>query len=387
VITAEDLLAGPRGRRFCTELLHQVLDEESGSVERLREVLFWAGYHLDRDRGESPTLFGPGADRPAPAPGDDEVARALSAAVDAVDPVTVRADHVVRALTDTAAVARYWQEPDSEDVLLVRPSVVPVVTRLAGLWAASTAVDTVVCPASHGQWSTTFDGPHGPEPLVQTHPGDATRVLGDWRRALQDEVAAVRPGDRRRPVDASLGGEWWSTPPSRLLVTTPDVAPLGPLGLWAVEDDMGWERAVVAPVSTPVDARVLVIDGADDWSAVCRRWPIDVSWTTRRHDWYRTTGRDGAWVTPDWSGVAAEYDAVRLTVRGWLRAAGTAVPVPDGSASVVAGWTPGSTVWLRDPVPAVDQESGVVWTFDNETLLWTTGDGELLTDGVFPTRS
>lgn len=371
MITAADLLEGPRGRRFCTELLRQVLDEDSRPAGRLREVFFWAGYHLDRARGESGTLFGPGADHPEPAPGDDRVAAALGAAVDTVDPSTVRPVHVLRALADAATFARYWQEPDAEDLILVLPAVAPVLARLADLWAGTPAVAaTVAVSDSRQQWSTVFDGPFGPEPHRDTDPGTAERLLNGWRRDLQQEVEAVRPRDLHGPVDALHGGEWWSTPPSGLLVTSAAVPDLGPLTLWAVEDDMGWERAVVTPVVARPDPRVLVVDGPDDWDGCCRRWPVDVSGTTRRHDWHHTTGRDGAWITPDWSGVAEEYDAVRITVRGWLRAAGRAIPVGADVASVIAGWTPGSTVWLRDPVPVLEPSRSVAMVFDRDDLGW-----------------
>jgi hypothetical protein len=369
VITAADLLEGPRGRRFLLELLRLFLDERSGPGEHLHHVLFWAEYHLELARGDAGTLFGPGA--PDPAPSEQELVDALRAAVDVADPSSVRPVHVLRALADAAAFARYWQQPDGEDVLLTRPGLGPELARLARVWAHAPAVDAVVSPGTSAvPWSTVFDGDHGLEPLRSTDPGDAARALREWRRALQAEVDAVSWRDRRRPVDARHGGEWWSTPPSELLVTTPSVPSHGPLGVWAVEDDMGWERATVAPAVPPTDARVLVLDGADDWAEVCRRWPVDVSWTTRRHEWYQTTGRDGGWVTPDWEGVARAYDAVELTVRCWLRAAGTAVPVDDDTASVIAGWTPGSTVWLRDPVPVVDVRRSVDLAFDRDDLQW-----------------
>lgn len=43
----------------------------------------------------------------------------------------------------------------------------------------------------------------------------------------------------------------------------------------------------------------------------------------KRHDWYRTTGRDGSWVIPDWSQVAHDYDGVHLSIAGYLTAATT----------------------------------------------------------------
>ncbi len=379
-MTAADLLVGPRGRRFCLELLQQVLDDESGPGERLHEVLFWAGYHLARDRGDGVTLFGPGAADPAPAPSTVTVARALDDALVSVLPVHLEVRQVVRALADTAASAMSWQEPDATDVLLARTGITPVVQRLAEALADLPAVREVVDPPrDQRQWTTVFaddDGPHS------DHDADAddaaARAIRGWRTEIDAERAAVRPRDRRRPARAAWSGSWWTTPPSGLVTTTPAPGTVGPLGLWAVEDDFGWERATVAPVEDAPGARVLVVDDADGWGALCRRWSLDVSGTTRRHDWFRTTGRDGDWVTPDWAGVAEEYDAVRLTVRGWLRAAGTAVPVHTDTdtdtdvgaetASVIAGWTPGTTVWLRDPQPTTG--TGADWVFDDDDGGW-----------------
>ncbi len=346
MITPEDLLVGPRGRRFCFELLGHAADESS------------------------------------------EVAHALEAVIDTVDPRSIDTTQVLRAIADTADTSMSWQEPDATDVLLARSEFAPALARLASTWASLPAVTAVVePPGAVTQWSTVFDGEHGRHPDRGTGPGAAARSLTAWHRALTTEVAAVRPRDRRRPAAANVSGSWWSTPPSELLTTTAAVGTLGPIGLWAVEDGLGWERATVAPIHPTPDVRVLVVDSAEDWGALCRRWSVDVSDTTRRHDWYRTTGRDGRWLTPDWSALAATHDAVHVTVRAWLRAAGTAIPVDPDTASVIAGWTPDTTVWLRDPQPVVDDDAATVWTFDGDALRWTTGDDEVLTDGVFPTRS
>jgi hypothetical protein len=85
------------------------------------------------------------------------------------------------------------------------------------------------------------------------------------------------------------------------------------------------------------------------------------------------TGRDsreaGPWLVPDWSRVAQEWDAVHLTVAGYLASATRCIPVPDAAdatgtagttgttgtagstgrveaASVIGGWGPDVTYWL-----------------------------------------
>jgi hypothetical protein len=373
VITPEDVLAGPRGPRFCLELLRRVLDEETGPGEELHATLFWAEYHLGQARGDGGVLFGPGAAGPHPHPSAADVAAALAAAVSTVDLTAVTALEALRAVADAAAFARYWQEPDTEDVFLASPELAEPLRVLAAAVAASPAVAELgVDHHDSPQWAVEFLAPDRPDPddtgAADTEPVTAARRVADWQRALLAEVAAVGARDRRRPAASRRGGEWWSTPPWGLLVTTAALDSDGPLGLWAVEDDQGWDRALVSPVTAPPDARVAIVDDAEDWADLCRVGAVDVSATTRRHDWYWTTGRDGDWVTPDWVAVAAAYDAVHLTFRGWLRAAGTAVPVDASTASVIAGWTPGSTVWLRDPQPGLG--ASAAWRRDDEAERW-----------------
>jgi hypothetical protein len=65
---------------------------------------------------------------------------------------------------------------------------------------------------------------------------------------------------------------------------------------------------------------------------------------SRRHDWFRTTGRDGAWVIPDWALVAREWDAIHLPVSAYLESAGRAIEVAKETASVT--WDPDTSIWL-----------------------------------------
>lgn len=103
-------------------------------------------------------------------------------------------------------------------------------------------------------------------------------------------------------------------------------------------------------------------------AALCRTYPLEVT-EQKRHDWYSTTGRYGRWVVPDWSAVAVDHDAVHLTAAAYLTSAGTAVPVDDGVASVIAGWYPDETYWLSDD--ARPEAGGAVWVRDDED--WVPG--------------
>ena len=59
------------------------------------------------------------------------------------------------------------------------------------------------------------------------------------------------------------------------------------------------------------------------------------------------TGWSGRWLIPDFTAAAADYDAVHLTVFGYLTTAGRAVPVGD-ARTMLAGWDPDETWWLAD---------------------------------------
>ena len=61
------------------------------------------------------------------------------------------------------------------------------------------------------------------------------------------------------------------------------------------------------------------------------------------------TGRDGAWVVPDWCAVAEHYDGVHLTIACYLEAA-TSDPRRRRPRERIAGCDPDSTWWLNDSV-------------------------------------
>jgi hypothetical protein len=161
---------------------------------------------------------------------------------------------------------------------------------------------------------------------------------------------------------------WWSSPPPTLPRTSRDLGNLGPVGLVLVEDSLGWERAGVTPVDVPVGTRMLEIDGPQVWAQLCDRHPLPVT-ASRRHDWYRTTGRsDATWVQPDWAAVAGDADAVHLTVAGYLTTAGRAIPVRPGVASVLAGWDPDATYWLTSTPPAAGPARE--WSLERHSDTW-----------------
>ncbi|MBW0116816.1 hypothetical protein, partial [Pseudonocardia abyssalis] len=256
-----------------------------------------------------------------------------TAAVDAVLEEPLTPDRLGGALAGAVDSAWYWQEPDGVDRALavtvdaLAPLAARVVASEPAWWAA---------PCSpQDQWLVEWEGVDA----WYAAPPDA---LVRWRKdTLDDEVrAAQRPSD----VRANWSGHWWSTP---CLAGLPSTIRPGPAGPALVEDSLGWETATCHPVVPVRPPRIREMTCAADWVALVRAHPLDVT-RSRRHDWWRTTGVDGRWLIPDWAAVARDHDAVHLTARAYLEAAGVALPVGGGTYTVLAGWDPDRTWWLTD---------------------------------------
>lgn len=71
------------------------------------------------------------------------------------------------------------------------------------------------------------------------------------------------------------------------------------------------------------------------------------------------TGYPHGWVMPDFVQVAPHYDALHLSMRGYVATAGRVIPVDEGRAGLLAGWDPGQTFWLTDAVEL--DETPVTW--------------------------
>ena len=350
-ISADQLLAGPRGRRMLLDFA-QEFGREADVADRhpLDSAAFDASYRLAKLAGRSITRFGwPPVDPeeiPSATPAD--VAAAL-----ATSPLPTPTPELLRScLASSVDAAMYWQGPDGDDLLCADPAVREALRRVADRLCAAPASAWLAGGFEPGRqvilnWQEAQDPP----------PCPAVAVLGTWRDAVSEEEAVAR---RERPTDpaANWSGEWWSTPPHGLPVTCGELFDGTPSGLWFVEDALGWDRATARRVAVPSGARVFEIDGAEDWASLCRAHPLEVT-ALRRHDWYRATGgfREpgwaGRWLVPDWAAVAEHYDAVHLSYAGYLSAAGRAIPVEgalpgDPACSLIAGWNPDATYWLTD---------------------------------------
>ncbi|WP_166880691.1 hypothetical protein [Salinibacterium sp. ZJ450] len=364
-LQSDDLLTGPRGRRLCLAFALQGWDPRRGPLDGLREAVFFASFALDPGRGTSArVLFGAGADQPPPQPSPKDVGRILE------DVPLAETNERTLLFSLTAAVdnARYWQEPDGEDILATTPEVRAALVRVAEAITASSSAAWWADSMDEGeQWEVTFTETAGTGTTRATK--TALETLEAWPALqIEEELAASR--DRPINPEANWSGTWWSKPPTGLPRTTRALEGRGPVALWLVEDGLGWKAATAERIHLPVDARVYEIDGPAAWAELCRRYPMEVT-ASRRHDWYRTTGRNSRWVIPDWAQVQHDHDAVHLTVGGYLTTAGRAIPVDDDLATVLAGWDPDQTYWLRDL--AHDTSTRQTWTYDRDREIWQLG--------------
>jgi hypothetical protein len=166
------LLAGPRGRRLCWELLT----------------------HTGGWGWEEP-LESAGAARLAEAVGVAVARSDVGALAVAREPASF-----FLALADAVAWAMYWQEPDDRDRRLSDPRVAEQLTPVADAVSNALAARWWWWPLDPAiQHEVVFDDPDGrslPDP-----PDDGRVALLDWRaRTLKDESSAAdRPNDPRAP--------------------------------------------------------------------------------------------------------------------------------------------------------------------------------------------
>lgn len=347
----ERLLRGPRGRRLLLEfaIASDGLSDYEYRADSFASGVFQTSYDLDPGKGTSVKMYwnADGAGQEIPS---EEISLAeIASRLDAVRLAEVTPELLRECLAETVDSARYWQEADGTDVLAGTEEMRRSLRRVALHVAASAHAAWWVEPmAERSQWQVEWDGVPTQEIVA-----DPMALLHQARSQTVEKELVAR---RERPSDATANwsGEWWSCPPMELPSTTRALPDESPAALWFVEDGRGWEQANARALEMPAGACIYEIDSAEAWASLCAKFPIEVT-AQKRHDWYRTTGRDGAWVIPDWATVAEHYDAVHLQVGAYLSAAGTAIPVDEQTASVIAGWDPDQTYWFTPNIRISDE--------------------------------
>ena len=185
------------------------------------------------------------------------------------------------------------------------------------------------------------------------------RVTGPAvEQAVRDGMRAERTENeeglrRRRPQghpETRIGARWWSAPGFAPLTWTTTAAGDIPTIAFGHFIDTLWPfketGATVWSFQIAPHARVLEITGPAEWQALVSRFPRDVTGT---HDgeWRYWGGVPGPWRLPNWELVMEHYDGVHVSIGGYLAACGLALPVED-AYTMLAGWIPGATVWMRD---------------------------------------
>lgn len=339
------LLQGQRGRRLLWEFAvaseAELIPEQN--PHPLFEGMFYASYQLEKARGDSVVMFGLGADDGhMTSVSVDEIAELLE--LTRLIPVTEQL--LISSLNISVNAARYWQEPDGIDTLLDSATLRPQLSRIAEHLAASGQLEPWFGPLDRkAQYRVKFEMPEA-EDNTRPVPRTGLESLLAWKEHLI-VTEAHSAKSSRKSVIGSIGGEWWSAPSLFLDPTCGQFTNGQPVGLSSVEDGFGWERASTILVDIPNSARVLEISSAEQWVNLCHDYCIEVT-EQKRHDWYHVTGRDGAWVIPDWLAVSRKYDAVHLSIGAYLALAGQCLAVDDTCATLIAGWDPDTTYWFID---------------------------------------
>ena len=226
-------------------------------------------------------------------------------------------------------------------------------TALAPQELRPVAEALVAAPAAAAWWSRrcwpisgscTGTAPRGqPGPPSSRQSATACAPSGQQTRN-------ARAGWPRVPAGTQFGMYWWSAPGFAEQTWTTRAAGDIPAAAFGHFIDTLWpfqETGVtVWSLTIAPEARVLEITGPAAWQELVARFPRDVT-GTHGGEWRYWGGVPGPWRLPDWELVMEHYDGVHVTVAGFLASCGLALPVGD-AYTMLAGWIPGATLWLRD---------------------------------------
>ncbi|MBF4609483.1 hypothetical protein [Curtobacterium sp. VKM Ac-1393] len=195
--------------------------------------------------------------------------------------------------------------------------------------------------------STTDVAPATVSTLLSGPLEKKSQVAIAWLGEFAEPLPVSAPNEDIRHWCARAAGlesrpEWWSLPLMPQVLTTSRAVGEGSLSLFAPEDDLGRLEAQLYQHESLETDRVYEISSPSSWCALVDAFPLDVT-ASRRNTW----GEDQRWLLPNWNLVASEFDVVHLTSTGYLETAGLILPVREG-ATMLAGWGPDESVWLRE---------------------------------------
>jgi len=283
-------------------------------------------------------------------------------ALEVLDAVDVRAItemselEILHCLAYAVDCARYWEPPDEEDVIFVCPEVIaalhPIARALLGSPHSAWWTEPIDLLNQHlvEKRNPIYGWSDLPVRIYRTEDG-----LEQWRAEALDTERQFLEYQNADP-DRHIGGQWWSTPSANVTTrTTRSRDGIGALGVF-LEEDSSSNEARVQPVRIHGTPRIYEIAGPSDWAKLVDTYPLAVP-ASRRSVWYDTTGEFRNWFIPDWVSVADDYDAVHLTMMAYLTTPGIAIPLSANSgATVLAGWNPDTTFWLRSNNITLDDD-------------------------------
>lgn len=213
----------------------------------------------------------------------------------------------------------------------------------------------VDCPAAHGWWDPIARDHQRWLSCVHTAQSISRGLALENAILHYVEVEITKQTDERAIefYNASLrhenySGAWWSAPQFSTAVYT---SPPGPgelpcTQLATMEDPLGSETFKVWAIDISPGAKVYEVSAPEDWACLVAMAPVEVT-VSRDPDWARWSGHHGPWFLPDWRVVGERFDAVHVSIGGYLSTRGTAIEVGSGY-TLFAGWDAGTTLWLRD---------------------------------------
>lgn len=312
-LSAEDLLASPRGRSLVFGLAligrddefdeeGEPLTEGARALSEARHDVFIAGFLADKEQGAAVAMYlGEGDSEPE---SGDVTAQDVAATLRRVTPLRPTQIDLENEMAEVISGAMYWQPPHGADQIAAAPEVREALRPFAEMLISTGLLDVWTAPLHPGnQWAlawddadhrsglpAVFDRPLGPVDstaapaitLTDLYPpleGDGARLswrLDEWLADVLTTETEYRHDFAKNPYE-EVSGEWWSTPPFGLWSSTGTWPDRTPIGVELVEDDFGLERARACRLKLRPDARIAEIRGPEDWADLCRRYPLDVS--------------------------------------------------------------------------------------------------------------